>query len=87
MSLLYKGKISHSFSTKVRLKQGDALSTILFSLNINDLPDFLNKESNAEENQLHTRKNDNVTINNSLFSDDLTIPYWSKYDLQKKISN
>ena len=63
------------------------LSTLLFNLYINDLPEFLNKESNIEEDQLHTPKLDNVAINNLSFADDLTILSWSKYDLQKKISN
>ena len=63
------------------------LSTLLFNLYVNDLPDFLNKESNSEEDQLYILKLDNVTINSLLFADDLTILYWSKYELQKKMSN
>ena len=63
------------------------LSTLLFNLYINDLPDFLNNESNSEEDQIHNPKLDSVTTNNSLFADDLTLLSWSKYDLQKKISN
>ena len=51
------------------------------------MPDFLNKESITEEDQSHTPKLDNVTINDLLFSEDLTILSWPKYDLQKKISN
>ena len=51
------------------------------------MPDFLNKESNTEEDQSHTPKLDTVTINDLLFSEDLTILSWPKYDLQKKISN
>ena len=62
----------------------DILNTFLFNLYLNDLPDFLNKQSNSDEDQLHIPKLDNVAINNLLFADDLT---WSKYDLQKKISN
>ena len=46
---------------------------------------FLNKETNTKEDQLHVPKLDNITINNLLFADDLTILSWSKYDLQKKI--
>ena len=53
---------------------------------INDLPNFLNKESNTEKDQLHTPKVD-IIINNLWFADDLTILSWSKYELQKKISN
>ena len=62
LSLLYEGKISQSFSTKIGLKQGDVLSTLLSNLYINDLPDFLNKESNSKEDVLHISKLDNVTI-------------------------
>ena len=87
VSPLYEEKISQSFSTKIGLKQGDVVSTLLFDLYVNDLPNVLNKESNTDEHQLHTLKLDNVTINNSLFGDDLTILSWSKYDLQKKKSN
>ena len=87
VSLLYKGRISHSFSAKTGLKQGDVLSTLLFNLYTNDLLDILNEGSNSKEEQLHIPKLDNVTINNLLSPDDLSIVSWSKYDLQKKISN
>ena len=49
------------------------LSTLLFNLDINDLPDFLKRESNTEEDQLHTPKLVNVTTSNLLFADGLTI--------------
>ena len=87
VSLQYEGKISQSFSKKLGLKQGDALNTLLFNFYINDLPNFSNKGSNTEKDQLHTPKLDNVTINNSLFADDLTRLSWSKHHLQKKISD
>ena len=35
VSFLYEGKISQSFSTKIGLKQGDVLRTLLFNLYIN----------------------------------------------------
>ena len=63
------------------------LSTLLFNVYTNDLPDFSNKEINTEEDQLRIPKLDNVAINNLLFVDDFTILSWSKYDLQKKMSN
>ena len=78
---LYEGKISLSFSSKTGFKQGDVLSTVLFNLYINELPHLLNKESDIEEDQLHIPKLVNITINNLLFAGDLTILYWSKYDL------
>ena len=87
VSLLYEEKFSQSFSTKIGLKQGDVLSTLLFNVYTNDLPDFSNKEINTEEDQLRIPKLDNVAINNLLFVDDFTILSWSKYDLQKKMSN
>ena len=40
VSLLYEGKFSQSFSTKMGLKQGDVLCNLLLSLYINHLPDF-----------------------------------------------
>ena len=58
----------------------------IFLLNLYKyLQDFLNKETNTKEDQLHVPKLDNITINNLLFADDLKILSWSKYDLQKKI--
>ena len=63
------------------------LSTLPFYLYLNDLADCLKKESNTEEDQPQTPKLDNIAINNSLFADDLTILSWSKYDLQKNLSN
>ena len=63
------------------------LSTLLFNVYTNDLPDFLNEESNTKEGQLHIPKPDNGAINNSSFSDDLTILSWFKYSIQKKTCN
>ena len=68
---MYERKISQSFSTKIGLKQGDVLSTLLFKLYVNDLPGLLNKESNTKEDQLHIPKLENITINSLLFADDL----------------
>ena len=84
LSLLCEGKISPSFSTKIGLKQ--SVCSVLFSSTY-DLPSFLNKESNTEEDHLHISKLDYITINDLLLADDLTILSWSKYDLQKKMSN
>ena len=83
---LYEGKISQFFSSKIGLKQGDELFSSLQPF-VNELPNFLNKENNTEEDQLHTPKRDNVTKNILLFADDLAILSCSKYDLQNKISN
>ena len=68
---MYERKISQSFSTKIGLKQGDVLSTLLFKLYVNDLPGLLNKDSNTKEDQLHIPKLENITINSLLFADDL----------------
>ena len=67
---MFERKISQSFSTKIGLKQGDVLSTLLFKLYVNDLPGLLNKESNTKEDQLHIPKLENI-INSLLFADDL----------------
>ena len=83
-----KGKLVNFLEQKYELSK--AMGPLFFtstSIYINDLPDFLNKESNTEEDQPHTPKLDNVTINDLLFSEDLTILSFPKYDLQKKISN
>ena len=69
--LLCEREIGQSFTTKIGVKQGNVLSALLFNLYMNDLLDLL----------------DNVTINNLLSADDLTILSWSRYDHQKKISN
>ena len=63
------------------------ISVLLFNLYINDLPDFLNKKSNTEEDQLHIPKLGNISINSLSFADHLIMLFWSKYDLQKKISS
>ena len=84
---MYEGKTSQSFSTKIGLKQSGVLSTLFFNLYANDLPVFLNKESNTEEDHLHIQKLDNITINDLLFADDLKILSWSKYDFNQKITD
>ena len=45
--LLYKTKISQTFSEKIGFKQAYQ-AKVIFKLYISDLPDFLNKESNNE---------------------------------------
>ena len=87
VSPLYKRKISKSFNIKIGLKQDNMHKTLPFNLYINDLPDFLNNEGNTEEKQLHIPKLDNVATYSLLFSDDLSILSWLKYDLKRKISN
>ena len=56
MFLLYEGKVSQPFSTKKGLKLDELLGNLLFNIYINDLTDFLNKENNCQEDQLHIPK-------------------------------
>ena len=85
-SLYYKGKISEPFDTTIGLKQGDPLSTLLFNLYINDLPELLNLRGKTSDQLEATPKLGNTDISSLLFADDLLILSLSKEDLQCKIA-
>ena len=78
-SVFLNGKHSKSFDTTIGVKQGDVLSTLLFNIFINDLPNIF------------TGGNENPTIFNTqisslLFADDLIIFALTKDELQTKIN-
>ena len=81
VSLIRQDKIRLTFLTSIGLKQGDVLSTILFNININDLPKRLLEDSRSSDTIYDVPYPDDVP-----FADDLAIFSLSKGDLQKRIS-
>ena len=66
-SLIHNKKITKPYNSQVGIKQGDNLSTLLFNIYLNDIPQYLNKQSN-----------DPIHINDSamhtmMFADDLLL--------------
>ena len=76
-SLIYKDNITDTFESNIGVKQGDVLSTILFNLYINDLPDVLSFQG-SDAVTIH-----NTQINCLKYADDLVIMSSSKEGLQK----
>ena len=72
VSLSYNSSVSTPFSTSIRLKQGDILSTMFFNLFINDLPMLLEKHS-TQSVESESPELFNTEISSSLFADDLAI--------------
>ena len=85
LSLICNDKITETFESKIGLKQGDVLSTLLFNIFINDLPEILIGHSNHSKNE-EIPELDKTKINSLLFADDLTILSLSKEDLQNRIN-
>ena len=80
-SIIYNENISERFQSNMGVKQGDTLSTTLFNLYINDLPDIFNFTGNNA-----------ITIGNTeisclKYADDLIIMSTSHESLQKCITN
>ena len=64
-SLIHNKKITKPYNSQVGIKQGDNLSTPLFNIYLNDLPNYLNEQS---ADPMHI--NDGV-MNTMMFADDL----------------
>ena len=80
-SIIYNEYLSEVFTSNKGVKQGDTLSTTLFNLFINDLPDIFKFDGNNP-----------ITIGNSeisclKYADDLIIMSTSPTSLQKSIAN
>ena len=73
VSLIYQDKLSQTFLTTIDLKQGDVLSTILFSIYINEVPRRLVEDSRYWDTVSDMPYLDETKINNLLFADDLAI--------------
>ena len=75
-SLIHNKAITKPYNSQVGIKQGDNLSTLLFNIYLNDIPQYLNIQSN-----------DPIHINNSamhtmMFADDLLLLSTSASGLQ-----
>ena len=81
VSHLHQDKINLTYPTSIGLKQDDVLSTILFSIYINDLPWRFYKSIFRYYNEMPYL--DDTKTYNLLFADDLAIFSLSKVDLQK----
>ena len=79
-SIIYGDKLSKRFRSNIGVKQGDTLSTTLFNLYINDLPDEFDFDDN---NPIRIGSTD---ISCLLYADDLIIMSTSPESLQKCIS-
>ena len=75
-SLIFQELLSPKFTSNTGVKQGDALSTILFNLYINDLPNIF-KSDNSDPISI-----ENTQINCLKYADDLIIMSTSKNGLQ-----
>ena len=84
VSLSYNSYVSTPFSTPIGLKQGDILSTMFFTLFINDLPTLLEKHSTQSE-ESESPELFNTQISSLHFADDLAIFSLTKNWLQEKL--
>ena len=80
-SIIYNDDLSETFPSNKGVKQGDTLSTTLFNLFINDLPDIFKFEGN---NPVILG---NTEISCLKYADDLIIMSTSPFSLQKCITN
>ena len=80
-SILYKDQLSPKFTSNIGVKQGDTLSTILFNLYINDLPEIFKFDRN------HPITINNTEISCMNYADDLVIMATSHTALQQCLNN
>ena len=80
-SIIYGEEQSETFRSNKGVKQGDTLSTTLFNLYINDLPDIFNFEDN------NPIKIGNTNVSCLKYADDLIIMSTSPHSLQKCMKN
>ena len=76
-SLIYNDSLTPKFISNIGVKQGDTLSTILFNLYINDLPNIFSFDGNDPIVVGHT------PINCLIYADDLVIMSTSAEGLQQ----
>ena len=79
-SIFTDGMYSEPFETRIGVKQGDVLSTLLFNIFVNDIPHEISKQSKYSIHLFNT------PINSLLFADDLVIFALTKEGLQEKIN-
>jgi hypothetical protein len=75
------GKITPKSSSSRGIKQGDTLSTLLFNIYINDLPEYLSNDPNDPVII------DNTQLNSLMFADDLVLMSTTNSGLQQSIDN
>ena len=80
-SIILNGKITPKYSSFKGIKQGDTLSTLLFNIYLNDLPEFLPKQPNDPV------EIDNTLLNSLMFADDLVLLSTSYAGLQRCIDS
>ena len=93
---LFITKSTKPYNSQVGIKQGDNLSTLLFNIYLNDIPQYLNKQSNDPihindiPQYFNKQSNDPIHINDStmhtmMFVDDLLLLPTSASKLQNSI--
>ena len=80
-SIIINDKLTPKYSNYRGIKQGDTLSTLLFNIYINDLPEYISKDINEAV------VIDNTRLNSLMFADDLVLICTSSNDLQQSIDN
>ena len=79
-SIIHNKNITKPCDSQVGIKQGDTLSTLLFNIYLNDIPQYLNKQS-TDPIQINDSK-----MNTMMFADDLLLLSTSASGLQNSIN-